>query len=132
MRITENNTAIGITIIIVILIHCPTVYGWPWLFGNGFNRDGGDWCGTNTLNDANTMELLVFTRNRTLCVPSSGNIYFIEKSPFVTVIFSNLNSLWSFVTTTLASKSFRCCFVSRSWTLNCSSVKVSIIGFSSE
>ena len=131
MRITENNTTIGITIlIIIILIHCPISYCWPWVLGNGFKRDGGDWWGTNTLNDANIIDLFVFTHNITWCVPSSGNIYFTEKSPFGTVIFSNLNSLWPLVTTTLALKSFRCCFVSLSWTLNCRSVKVSIIGFS--
>ena len=52
-----------------------------------FIKDGGDWWGTNTLNDASRIELLVFILVKTWCVPSSGNKYFTEKSPFTSVMF---------------------------------------------
>ena len=132
ITIVKVNTTIKITIVIIILVKYSLSFCRPGVFGNGFNREGGDWCGTNTLNDAKRIELLVLILVKTWCVPSSGNKYFTEKSPFATVIFSNLNNLWPFVTTTLASKSLICSPVSKFWTLNCNSVKVSIIGFSGE
>ena len=101
--------------------------------GNGSNMLGGNWCGKNTLNKAKLTELLVSSLVITWCVPSSGNRYFTEKWPSLPIdIFSNLNNLWPFVTTTLATApvSEICWPVVVFWTLNLSSVKVSIMGFS--
>ena len=50
--IVKVDTAIKITIVIVRLIKCSFSFCWPGVFENGFSRDGGDWWGTNTLNDA--------------------------------------------------------------------------------
>lgn len=43
--------------------------------GNGFNILGGDWWGTNTLNDAGIMVVFVSILVITWWVPSSGKIY---------------------------------------------------------
>lgn len=55
--------------------------------GNGFKILGSGWFGTNTLNDAKMVEFFSFILTMTLWAPSSGNIYFTEKSPSGTVIF---------------------------------------------
>ena len=56
ITIVKVNTAIEIIIVIIILVKCSFSFCWPGVFGNGFNRDGGDWWGTNTLNDDNRIE----------------------------------------------------------------------------
>jgi hypothetical protein len=43
--------------------------------GNGFKILGGDWWGTNTLNDAGIMVVFVSILVITWWVPSSGKIY---------------------------------------------------------
>lgn len=68
----------------------------------GSNRLEGGWWGTNTLNDAIILKSLFLSNlNNTWWVPSSGNKYLTEKSPSGMLIFSNLNNLCPFVTTTL-------------------------------
>ena len=107
---------IGIAIASIILTIIPKLYFPSGGRGNGFNILGGAWCGTNTLNDAGSILVLVSILVMTWCVPSSGKIYSTLKSPSVEVIFWNLKSRWPFVTMTDAFTSW-IWFPSKSWTL---------------
>lgn len=66
---------IGIVIASIILTIIPKLYFPSGGRGNGFNILGGDWWGTNTLNDAGIMVVFVSILVITWWVPSSGKIY---------------------------------------------------------